>query len=70
MSNWNEPPTETITLLSGETVQANINGIWANGSRGMAFVCGQEISVEKFDGSWYEYRERRKVDTVGQHFSA
>jgi hypothetical protein len=66
---WHEPATETIHMLDGSTAQAEVNGLWANGTCGSAFVNGKEIAVVKYEDVWHEKRER-KAQHVGQNFSA
>lgn len=58
--HWNEPPVETIYMLDGSTVQANINGIWANNTAGFVFVNGKEIAVVKYEDGWHEQRQKAR----------
>lgn len=48
MSNWNEPPTETIHLLSGEDIQHEVNGVSEDKRSAYAFVNGKEIKLYWF----------------------
>lgn len=60
MKRWHNPPKETIKLLSGESIQHEVNGKSLDGKSGHAFVNGREIKVEWFDGIWYEQVEQEK----------
>jgi hypothetical protein len=70
MSNWQPVDAETIHLLDGTTVQAEVNGKTLDGQRGEALLFvdtgnlrgslaeSTEIEVERLpDGSWREVRQ-------------
>lgn len=55
---WSNPPMSTIRLLTGEEVQAHVNGTSFDDPIGFALVNGQTIVVKQWtDGEWYEEKE-------------